>query len=124
MNLVVVKILGKAGILYVSCLVEKCVFSLFLGVWFVTFLGAQLFVNWYLCLVMWRVREAEPVLYWRLCFGILVVLVKIGFAIGFWYGIRYWNRCWDVMVNRSGKAGILFASCLVEKCVFALSLDM
>ena len=56
MNLVVVKMLGKAGILYVSCLVEKCVFSLFLGVGFVIFLGTQLFVNWYLFLVMWRGR--------------------------------------------------------------------
>ncbi len=65
MNLVVVKMLGKAGILYVSCFVEKCLFLLFLGVWFVIFLGVQLFVNWYLFLVMWRGREAEPVLYWR-----------------------------------------------------------
>ena len=31
MNLVVVKRLGKAGIMFASCLVEKCVFVLFLG---------------------------------------------------------------------------------------------
>ena len=62
MNLVVVNRLGKAGILFDICLVEKCVFVLSLGVWFVIVLGVQLFVIWYLFLVLWRGREAEAVL--------------------------------------------------------------
>ena len=32
MNLVVVKKLGKADVMFTSCLVEKCEFVLFLGV--------------------------------------------------------------------------------------------
>jgi hypothetical protein len=40
MNLVIVKKLDKAGISFASCLVEKCVFALSLGVLFVIVLGA------------------------------------------------------------------------------------
>ena len=59
-NLDVVKRLGNAGVMYVSCLVEKCVFELFMGMWLVIVLCIQLFRNWYLFL--WRGREAEAVL--------------------------------------------------------------
>jgi hypothetical protein len=62
MNLVVIKMLGKAGIMFASCLVERCVFVLSLGIWFVIVLGNQLFVSWYLFSILWRGREAKAVL--------------------------------------------------------------
>ena len=77
MNLVVVNMLGKGGILYSSCLFGKYVFALSFGVWFVIVLGFQLFVNWYLFLGLWRGREAEANLSWRCCFGRGIKFVSI-----------------------------------------------
>ena len=39
-----------------SCLGDKCVFVLSIGVCFVNELGIQFFVNWYVFFVLWRGR--------------------------------------------------------------------
>ena len=54
MNLVVVKRLGIAGMMFSICLGEKCEFALFIDIWFVTELGFQLFMRWYVLLFVWR----------------------------------------------------------------------
>ena len=46
-NLVVVKRLGIAGMMFSTCLGKKCDFAWYLGIWFVTELGFQLLVRWY-----------------------------------------------------------------------------
>ena len=56
MNLVVIKRLGIAGMMFSICLGEKCNFALFVGIWFVTELGFQLFMRWYMLLFVWRSR--------------------------------------------------------------------
>ena len=52
-NLVVVKILGKAGTLFGFCLVKKCVFALSMDVLFVVFLSAHVYLSWYLFVFLW-----------------------------------------------------------------------
>ena len=46
MNLVAVKRFGNAGILYDCSVFGKCVFALSIGVLFVVFLYAQLYLIW------------------------------------------------------------------------------
>ena len=55
-NIVVVKMLGKAGVVFTRCLVEKCVVLLSSGMWFVILLSFQLYTKWYLVLALWRGR--------------------------------------------------------------------
>ena len=45
MSLVVVKRLGMAGMVFSTCLDEKCNFILFTGIWFVTVLGFQMIMR-------------------------------------------------------------------------------
>ena len=56
MSLVVVKRLGMAGMLFSTFLGKKCNFIVFIGMWFVTEVCFQLFVRWYVVLVVWRGR--------------------------------------------------------------------
>ena len=55
-NLVVVKRLGIAGMMFSICLGEKCDFVLFIDFWLVIELGFQLFMKWYALLFVWRGR--------------------------------------------------------------------
>ena len=55
-NLVVVKRLGIASMVFSFCLGEKCDFVLFLELWLVIELGFQLFISWYALLFAWRGR--------------------------------------------------------------------
>ena len=56
MNLVVVKRLGIAGMIFSTSLGEKCDVALFVGSGFVTELGFHLFMRWYVSLFVWRGR--------------------------------------------------------------------
>ena len=49
-NLVVVKRLGIAGMMFFICLGEKCEFIFFIDFWLVIELGFQLFIKWYVFL--------------------------------------------------------------------------
>ena len=55
-NLVVVKRLGIAGMMFSICLGEKCEFVFFMDFWLVIELGLQLFMKWYVLLIVWRGR--------------------------------------------------------------------
>jgi hypothetical protein len=54
-NLVVVKRLGIAGVVFSTSSGEKCDVALFIGSGFVSELGFQLFMRWYV-LFVWRGR--------------------------------------------------------------------
>ena len=56
MNLVVVKRLGIAGMIFSTSVGEKCDVVLFVGIEFVTELGFHLFMRWYVSLFVWRGR--------------------------------------------------------------------
>ena len=56
MNLVVVKRLGMACMVFSTCLGKKCSLLLFLYIWFVTELGFWLYMKWYILLFAWRGR--------------------------------------------------------------------
>ena len=70
--LVVVKRLGITGMMFSTCLGEKCDFALFVGIWFVTELGFHLFMRWYVLLFVWRGRQTEAIVFW----------VKFVFSVG------------------------------------------
>ena len=53
MNLVVVKRLGIAGMDFSICLGEKCIFIVFVVMWFVTELCLQLCMMWYMLSFVW-----------------------------------------------------------------------
>jgi hypothetical protein len=55
-NLVVVKRLGIAGMVFSICLGEKCGFVLFIDFWLVIESGFQFFMKSYLLLFVWRGR--------------------------------------------------------------------
>jgi hypothetical protein len=55
-NLVVVKRLGIAGMVFSICPGEKCGSVLFVYFWLVIELGFQFFMKWYLLLFVWRGR--------------------------------------------------------------------
>ena len=67
MNLVGVKRLGMAGMVFSTCLSEKCDFVLFLAIWFVTELGSYLYVRLNVLSFVWRGREAEAVVFFGRC---------------------------------------------------------
>ena len=56
MNLVLVKRLGKAGIMFSDWLGEKCICALSLSLLFVIVLGFQLFIKRILLFVLWQGR--------------------------------------------------------------------
>jgi hypothetical protein len=56
MNVVVVKRLGNAGMMYVICLGGKCDFGLFINFWLGFEVGFQVYVRWYKLVSGWQGR--------------------------------------------------------------------
>ena len=92
--------------MFTSCLVEKCEFVLFLGVWFVIVFGIQLFVNWYLFSILWRGREAE---------AILILISVSNPSLPNVYGVCWWYFVCLLMAML--HVWLLLLACLVSGLV-------
>ena len=77
-NLVVEKRLDMAGVMFSICLSGKCGCGEFIYVRLVIELIFQLFMKWYVLLVVWRGRLAEAILFLGVTLSVRGVIMFIG----------------------------------------------